>query len=225
MRLRIAIFDLDGTLLDTLADLANAMNRTLARFGFPVHPVDAYRTFVGEGVALLVERALPPGHRDTETREAALRMYREDYGRHWNVATRPYPGIRPMLGELDRRRFRLAVLSNKPDLFTRRCVDAMLPGVPFGCVLGQRGDLPRKPDPAGVKRILEVFGAPATEAVMIGDSGTDMDTARAAGIPGIGVRWGFRSEDELRAHGAAALADRPADLPELLDAWPAGRAG
>jgi len=148
-----AIFDLDGTLLDTLQDLADSANEALSAAGLPVHPVDAYRTFVGDGIHMLVQRILPANRCDDETVAQVLALYRAAYGRRWDNRTRPYPAIPEMLHELSFKPVKLAVLSNKPQKFTELCITHHLPGNPFHLIYGQRENLPRKPDPAGALEI------------------------------------------------------------------------
>lgn len=214
---RAVIFDLDGTLLDTLDDLADSMNTVLRDHGLPPHPVDSYRRFVGDGVTNLVLRALPETARARADREPAwlralVEAMRSEYGRRWSGKTRPYPGVPELLAALRGRGIRLAVLSNKPHDFCGTITDHFLGRHTFDRVLGARAGVPHKPDPAGVLEILKAFGLPATAVLYVGDSSTDMDTARAAGLVAVGVLWGFRSRDELTEHGATILLDHPGDL-------------
>jgi phosphoglycolate phosphatase len=211
-----AIFDLDGTLLDTLDDLADSANEALAAANLPVHPVDAYRTFVGDGIHMLVQRILPANRCDDETVAQVLALYRAAYGRRWNNRTRPYPAIPEALHELSFKPVKLAVLSNKPQKFTELCINHHLPGNPFHILYGQRENVPRKPDPAGALEIAKAFQVHPEEVVFIGDSKTDMDTATAAGMRAIGVSWGFRPVEELKAHGAEMIVDHPAEILKLF---------
>ncbi len=213
---RAIVFDLDGTLLDTLDDLADSMNRALSGMGLPSHPVDAYRYYVGDGVGMLVERVLPEDRHDPDTVKALTTAFKDEYLQGWNVKTRPYPDIPELLLGLERRGLKRAVYSNKPDRFTRLCVEALLPEHPFAVVLGHREGMPRKPDPSGLHDILSRLEVRPSEALMVGDTATDMDTAAAAGVTSIGVTWGFRPESELRSHGADAILHRPGDLWSLL---------
>jgi len=211
------LFDLDGTLLDTLDDIANAANRVLVAHGFPVHEIDAYRRFVGDGVRSLVDRMLPEEARDGLTVEACLAAFRQDYWEHWSVATRPYSGIPELLDALAARSMKLAVLSNKPDDLTRRCVAELLPRWRFDVVMGQREGMPRKPDPAVALQVSHSMGIPPSGFLFVGDSPVDMETARAAGMVPVGVSWGFRSHQELVDAGAYVVLEHPADLIGLLD--------
>jgi phosphoglycolate phosphatase len=202
-RPRGVIFDLDGTLADSLADIAAAMNRTLEAHGFPVHPVSAYRTFVGEGVRKLAERALPPG---TEgVRDAFLAAYQADYAEHLLDATRLFAGIPEVLDGLERARVPVGVLSNKPDAPTRRMVEALCGRWRFGAVFGERPGVPRKPDPAAALALADALGTSPDSVAFVGDTGVDVLTARAAAMRPVGVLWGFRPREVL-ASGAEAAA-------------------
>jgi len=215
------IFDLDGTLLDTLRDLADSMNAVLEELGYSAHPVDAYRTFVGEGVLNLVRRALPPDWRERVVRadgflERCVQAMREQYELRSTLTTAPYPGIPELLASLGERGVYLAVLSNKPDAFTKKLVTRFFGERRFAVVLGARDGVPRKPDPAGAREILRLLGKSPAETLYVGDSGTDMDTAARAGMVSVGVLWGFRSTAELRGHGATRLVSAPHELLELF---------
>ncbi|HEX8203355.1 MAG TPA: HAD family hydrolase, partial [Isosphaeraceae bacterium] len=176
------LFDLDGTLLDTLADIAAAANAVLSRHGLPAHPVEAYRRFIGDGVATLFHRALLPGHAEPERVARCVEDFRDVHGRIWNVSTRPYAGIPELLDALGARGLGLAILSNKPDEFTRLCAAEYLARWPFRAVLGQRAGIPRKPDPAGAWEIAGRLGLPTDRFLYVGDSAVDMETARRAGM-------------------------------------------
>jgi phosphoglycolate phosphatase len=216
MRFSAVLFDLDGTLLDTLQDLADSANEALARHGFPAHPRDAYRYFVGDGVAMLFLRALPPEGRRQDVIAHCSETFREVYGWRWNALTRPYDGILELLRRLTARQVALAVLSNKPDDFTRRCVAELLPGHAFAVVLGQRPEIPLKPDPTGALEIRERLGVPSERIAYVGDTATDMQTAMAAGMFRVGALWGFRTRAELLAGGAEVLISHPLDLLEVV---------
>lgn len=213
MHLPAAIFDLDGTLLDSLHDIGAAMNHALATHGLPVHPLADYRRFVGEGVRVLVSRAVPAGHEALHA--PVLAAYKAFYAEHQLDHTRPYPGMRELLARLQGEGVKLAVLSNKPDADTKRLVEALLPDVRFGAVYGERAGVPRKPDPTSALGVAAELEVGPGDCAFIGDTAVDMDTARAAGMYGVGVTWGFRDVEELQAHGARVLA-RTAD--ELLQA-------
>lgn len=215
MRYRAVIFDLDGTLLDTLEDLADSMNEALHRAGLPGHPVDAYRFFVGTGIANLVKKAAPEGA-EPALCDKILASMNEVYSRNWAKKTRPYRGIPELLAELSQAGVKLAVLSNKPDVFTQIMVRHFFPGEMFGAVKGMTAEIPRKPDPAGALLLAENLGVRPEEAAYCGDSDTDMKTGLAAGMFTLGVTWGFRPVAELRGAGAMALAERPEDILRLL---------
>ncbi|HUG93600.1 MAG TPA: HAD family hydrolase [Planctomycetaceae bacterium] len=217
MPFQAVVFDLDGTLLDTLADIGNSANRVLEEFGFPAHPLDRYRHFVGEGVARLFERALPVESVRPERIAQCVDAFRRVYREHWNDTTRPYPGVPELLAELTDRGLRLAVLSNKPDEFTRLCIDRHFPGREFAAVVGQQAGLPCKPDPAGALLIARRMAIPAEQFAYLGDSAVDMQTARAAGMHAVGAAWGFRSVDELHAGGAERIIERPEELIAVID--------
>lgn len=217
MSFRAVLFDLDGTLLDTLEDMGDAMNRVLSARGFPQHSIDAYRSFVGDGAAMLVIRALPENKRDDETVRSCFEAYREDYGRNWNVKTRLYDGVADMLDALTARGLKRAVLSNKPEEFTRRCVIELLSRWSFDAVLGQREGVPLKPDPTAAKEIAHTLDCPAESFLYLGDSPVDIQAAIAAGMVPVGALWGFRRGEELRAGGARVLIGRPLEILALLD--------
>lgn len=216
MRYKAIIFDLDGTLLDTLEDLADAGNRVLAAAGLPVHPMDSYRYFVGEGLQVLIERIVPPELRGSSQLAALAEAFREDYGRNWAVRSRVYDGVPPLLTALQAEGLAMNVLSNKPDDFTRLCVSTFLRDWSFREVLGHRLEMGRKPDPAGALYIAEKLGIQPAAILYLGDTATDMKTAVAAGMRPVGALWGFRTAEELLANGAAELAGQPLDVLRLI---------
>lgn len=217
---RAVIFDLDGTLLDTLRDLADSGNAVLEARGFPAHPVDAYRTFVGSGMANLARDIFPDEHRPSTREEidGVLEEYRSAYARNWRNTTTPYPGIPELLDSLAAADIPIGVLSNKAHDFTVRCIDAFLPSWTWSVVLGAREGVPRKPDPAGAREAAETLGVDPRECCFIGDSDVDMRTAVNAGMRAVGVAWGFRSVAELREAGAEEILEAPRDLLELIEA-------
>ena len=224
MRLRAIIFDLDGTLLDTLEDLADAMNSVLAEARLPTHPVSAYRTFVGDGIEMLVHRSLPFAVPDEREFARFVELARRAYAERWSCKTRPYPGIPEMVRAFAEAGFQVAVLSNKPDDAVQAVVRTFLPGIDFTVVLGATPSRPKKPDPAAAMEIARRLGVPPAEIAFMGDSSVDMRTAVAAGMFPIGVLWGFRTAEELIDSGARLLAAAPGDLlPLLPDRSPAAR--
>jgi phosphoglycolate phosphatase len=214
---RAIIFDLDGTLLDTLADLADSGNATLAALGLPGHEQDAYRYFVGLGIEELVRRMLPEDRRDPETIKAASGVMAAEYTRRWKDKTRPYPGILALLETLRQRGLPVCVLSNKPQKYTDLTIEAFFPGWPFTHVRGARPEVPNKPHPAGALALAAELGLAPGSIVFVGDSATDMRTAHGAGMLPVGVLWGFRDEAELLENGARHIIARPDELPGLLD--------
>lgn len=216
MRYTAVIFDLDGTLLDSLADLAGTGNRVLEALGLQAHPVASYRYFVGDGMATLVERILPDHHRTPAMLAQAIELFREDYAANWDRETDAYAGVPEMLNSLSQMGVHLTILSNKPDNFTRICVDRLLPQWRFHTVLGQREQVPKKPDPAGAREILQLLPVNQGRVLYVGDTAVDMQTAAAAGLDSVGVLWGFREADELRQHGATYLIEHPMQLVDIV---------
>ncbi len=212
----LVIFDLDGTLLDTIGDLAVACNAVLALRGLPQHSYEEYCGFVGSGIMRLVERALPEPLRTPENVALVRADFVRCYTEHIDVRTKPYAGIPELLAELVRRGVQLAVASNKFQAGTEKLVRRFFPDIPFAAVLGQRPDVPLKPSPAVVEEILALTGAPRERVLYAGDSGIDMQTAAAAGVRSAGVTWGFRTRQELVESGAQHLVDRAEELLELL---------
>jgi phosphoglycolate phosphatase len=210
------LFDLDGTLLDTLEDIADAANRALARHGHPLHPVASFRYFVGEGARTLVERTLPENARVKETIDRLYAEFLGEYARNWKAKTRPYDGVPGLLDGLVERGVKIAVLSNKPDDFTRRCVEELLEHWTFDAVLGHHDGIAPKPDPAGALEIARTLGVPSGRILFAGDSAIDMETARAAGMFPVGVLWGFRTREELESSGARAVIESPSELLAIL---------
>jgi phosphoglycolate phosphatase len=209
------IFDLDGTLVDTLEDIADAMDRVLAREGAPGHTYDEYRYLIGRGIRNLVTEALPA---ELRTEERVARCYErmiEDYGRNSLVKTRVYDGVPELVRALRDEGIPLAVHSNKSDALTRAIVEALLDPADFVAVSGARPDAPLKPDPAVALEIAGSFGLPPARVAYLGDSLVDMRTATAAGMIAVGAAWGFRTRQELVESGAAVVIDAPLELLRL----------
>jgi phosphoglycolate phosphatase len=210
---RAVLFDMDGTLLDTLADIGNSMNTVLARMGFPVHELSAYKRFVGEGMALLVQRALPKQKGGDEPLVSrCTSLMREEYAAHCMDATKAYPGVQELLADLKLKNVAIAVLSNKPDDMVQVLLNKYFPSISFDAALGAGEKYPRKPDPAGALAIARRLNFPPACFILLGDSKTDMETARAAGMHPVGALWGFRDERELLEYGAKALIKKPGEL-------------
>lgn len=210
--LKAALFDLDGTLLDTLEDLANATNRALASAAYPVHPVSAYRRFVGNGLRTLVSRALPAGEDASFALDELVRRTGENYARDWAETTRPYPHIPELLDTLRGKGIPLAVVTNKPHDWTLLMLDHYFPGQPFAFVQGATPRIPHKPDPAGALKAAHNLNVTPEEAAFLGDSNVDMHTARNAHMLALGAAWGFRGAEELREAGADHILEDPLDM-------------
>jgi phosphoglycolate phosphatase len=211
---RAVLFDLDGTLADTLRDLAQATNHALASLGCPIHPTEAYRYLVGDGARTLCSRALPPNRQDLI--DQALSLMRAHYHEHRYDLTRLYDGIPELIAALHQHGLRQGVLSNKPDDFTREMIAHYFPSGSFDIVRGHRPNTPLKPDPSVAIQIAREVGVPTAQWIYLGDTNTDMRTARAAGMFAVGVLWGFRDREELLASGAQALVTRPDEVLKLL---------
>ncbi|MDE6486489.1 MAG: HAD family hydrolase [Muribaculaceae bacterium] len=209
---QLVIFDLDGTLLNTIADLGEAANHTMAALGYPQHSPQSYPTMVGNGVARLIERALPDSARTPDIRDQALEIFRDYYDRHLADHTTPYPGIPQLLDELTARGIAVAVASNKYEAAVRRLVRHFFPAIEWAAVCGNIEGVPVKPDPSIVFRILADHPTPKAATLYVGDSGVDIETARRACLDSVGVTWGFRSAAELRAHYATHIITTPAEL-------------
>lgn len=211
------LFDLDGTLLNTLEDLGTSLNHVLEHEGYPTHSMEAYRQFVGDGVENLVAQALPQDKRHSAVIHKCLEAYKKEYSCHWNVKTKPYHGIEELLDELTIRKIKMAVLSNKPHKYTMMCVSSLLPNWAFDPVLGQREMVPRKPNPTSALEIATRLDISPNECIFLGDTDVDMKTAVAAEMFPVGALWGFRSKRELHESGAKELIQSPADLLKIID--------
>ncbi len=210
-------FDLDGTLLYTLEDIAHSANYILNKYGFPTHKVNDYQDFVGDGVYMLVQRALPESHRNEKLIQDMIDDFALIYDQRWKNNTRPYPGIQEILKELNKRSFKLAILSNKPDKFTQLCVQEFFPSIHFDLVLGHKDNLPLKPDPALSEFLLKSLQSSPGKTLFVGDSGVDVKTAINGGMIPAGVLWGYRDRKELEENGARFLFDKPSDIIDLID--------
>lgn len=213
---RAVLFDLDGTLLDTLRDIAFSANKALCRLGFPQHGLEAYKYFVGDGRDALAVRILPGDHRDSATIARLVDCIDQEYSQHWSDTTQLYTGIPELLQSLKDRGIKMAVLSNKPDDATKLAVSRFLPRWQFELVLGVRPDIPKKPSPAAALEVARCLDLLPDEFVYLGDTDTDMRTAQAAGMLPVGALWGFRTGDELLASGARELIRNPIDLLKIL---------
>lgn len=212
MRIDAIIFDLDGTLLDSINDIAQCGNEALASLGFPPHSVDTYKALVGDGIAGLAKKALPVDRRDQETIASLIDVYRTMYATRWNGTTKPYPGIDTLLADLSAQGVKLAVLSNKRDDFTKMCVKQLLAGMVFAEVRGESSATPRKPDPRGALEVAATMGVEPSRCLFVGDSEIDAETARRAGMDFVAVEWGYRSRAELELAGARRFISTPSEL-------------
>ena len=214
---KAVLFDLDGTLLDTLDDIADAVNRVLAAQGLPTHDREAYRWFIGDGSRILVTRALPEAHRTADDIENCHAAYKTQYSRTWNQKTRPYEGIPRLVAMLQAAAVKMAVVTNKAHDFAETCCRHYFPDLPFDFIIGQQEGRPVKPDPYQALQAATHLRMPPSDCLFLGDSGVDMETAQRAGMLPIGVLWGFRRQDELQAAGATACIEHPRDLLKWID--------
>ena len=217
IQFKAVVFDMDGTLLNTIDDLADSMNQVLQDRGCPLHPTEAYLTFVGSGAAKLVVRALPEGNRDEETINECLAAFRAEYNQRWNNKTTLYEGIPELLDALTRMQIPMCVLTNKPQNFAELCVRHFLGDWTFALVIGQREGIPVKPDPSGPREIVESLNIQPEEFLYLGDTNVDMTTALNGGMFPVGVLWGFRSEQELRESGAAKIIAKPMEVLKFFN--------
>ena len=209
---KTVVFDLDGTLLNTIDDLADAGNRVCAARGWPQHTVEEYKYFVGNGIPKLVERFSPPEARTPAVLADTLAAFQADYGAHLRDKTAPYPGMPALLSRLKAAGVQLAVFSNKADPLARQVVADYFDAALFDVVRGALPGVPTKPAPQGTLALMQAIGADPAATLYVGDSNVDVDTAHNAGLPCCGVLWGFRTRQELTDAGAEHLA---ADAEEL----------
>ncbi|MDR1373637.1 MAG: HAD family hydrolase [Treponema sp.] len=214
---RCVIFDLDGTLVDTIDDIAGAMNSSLAAHAFPTLSPEDFTEKVGWGIRKLAYLALPAACRDDKTVEAVSSEAIRIYTKQPVVHSRPYPGIPELTAELKRRKIKTAVLTNKPDPVARLVVDSIFPPGSFDLIYGDLPGRPRKPDPAAAWEMLMKLDATPRETIFVGDSEVDIETARAASCHALGVSWGFRDREMLRRAGADRIIDNPEELLTFID--------
>lgn len=214
MRYKLAMFDLDGTILNTLEDLTDSVNAVLRKHGFPTHGLDAVRSFVGKGIFTLIQKAVPAST-DEETLNAVFEDFKVYYAAHCADKTKPYEGILDLLLELRRAGVFTAVVSNKADFAVKALADRYFGGL-FDVAVGEKENVPRKPAPDSVFAVMRALGCTASESVHIGDSDVDVETAKNANVDGIFVQWGFRSAEVLRACGAKTLVSRPEEIAKII---------
>lgn len=216
MKYKAVLFDLDGTLLDTLQDIADAVNRSLAQMGLPSHTLKAYRYFVGDGREALAVRSLPERCRDQASVRRLVELIDSEYSACWARNTRPYPGMAALLDDLARRNVRMAILTNKEHALAEEMVSELLSQWRFEAIAGASPDIPKKPDPASALQIARSLEIHPAGIAYLGDTDIDMKTAVRAGMYPVGALWGFRTREELLAGGAKALVESPCDLLRLL---------
>lgn len=209
------IFDLDGTLLNTLGDLRAATNHALEVRGLPPHSMEEIRQFIGNGIRLLICRAMPEGTPEAEI-DAALDDFKAYYAAHIHDRTVPYDGIPQLLTALRKRGIKVAVLYNKIDSASQQLIEYFFPGK-TDVVFGEHVGVPRKPDPTSCRMVMQQLGVQPEQVLYVGDSGTDMQTAKNAGLYAVGVTWGFRSKEVLLEYGADVLVHRPEQILQILD--------
>ncbi len=210
-RYKAFIFDLDGTLLDTLADIADSANEVLGQKGFPIYTVEEYKTLVGRGFRQLFTNALPQETSDKKIDECCA-LFKQIYQENWNNRSKAYPQIPAMLEELKNQGCRLAVLSNKQDRYTKQCVDYFFAEDLFDYAFGERERVAKKPDPQGIFQISALLDIPLNQTCFVGDSGIDMQAGNNAGIFTVGVSWGYRTVEELKENKADAIISEPMEL-------------
>ncbi|UCD88672.1 MAG: HAD family hydrolase [Desulfobacterales bacterium] len=213
---KAVLFDLDGTLLDTLTDIAMTVDRVLEGRHLPTHQLADYRSFISDGIAMLITRSLPEDCRDENTVKECVKEFHSAYEQNWNRMTRPYDGIIETLEKLAAENVKLAVLSNKSHDFTIKCVREFFPNIPFDLVLGQQTGIPPKPDPTGARQISKSMGLLPNQILFVGDSAVDMKTAVAAKMFPVGVLWGFKTYKELKYSGAEILIKHPSEIVPLV---------
>jgi phosphoglycolate phosphatase len=213
---KAVVFDLDGTLLNTVEDIACAMNNVLARNNLPIHPVDNYRFYIGWGLTELVNKTLPKNMCQPQIIEDYVDEVREEYSKYLDSKTRPYDGIAELFDELTARNIPMSILSNKPHQFMHETIQAYFSKWQFKVIFGARDGLPTKPNPHGAMEISEILQLKPQQIVYVGDTDVDMQTAVAAGMYPVGVTWGFRTQEELLANGAKLIIHQPSELIKIF---------
>lgn len=213
--IKAVLFDLDGTLVNSLADLADSTNFALRQLGFPSHETEEYKYFVGDGIPKLIERALPEGEKTEDNKSKCLELFMARYREHFFDKTDAYDGIKDLLYSLRAEGLKIAVISNKAQEMAQKVVDKVFGDI-FDTVAGKREGYKTKPDPALTLEVIRELGVTPDVSVLVGDSGMDMAAAVNAKTAGIGVTWGFRTEEELRLNGAEYIAESPAQILEII---------
>ena len=212
---KAVIFDLDGTLIDSLEDLANSVNQTLSEFNYDTHEIQAYRYFIGDGVKVLLKRAIKEEVSDDIISKLHER-FKVIYKKEIDTKTKVYDGIYELLTKLENINYKKAILSNKPHNFTLDCMDKFFPEYSFVNISGQKHTIPKKPDASAALIIAKEFNEDSKSIYFVGDTKVDMETAKNAGMIAIGVLWGFREESELREHGADYIVSSTEELYDIL---------
>lgn len=213
---KLVIFDLDGTLVNTLEDLADSVNKALECFGFDPHCTEAYRYFVGDGTLMLVERALPECSRDMATIDSVHKLFSEIYSKNYLAKSKAYTGISEVICSLKDKGLKIAVATNKPDRYAKEIIAILFGKDCFDYVIGKIDTNPKKPDPTIINNILNHFEIDKNDAVMIGDSNVDIFTGKNAEITTVGCLWGFRDFNELSDAGADYIAKQPFDIIDIV---------
>jgi len=210
------IFDLDGTLIDSLTDIALCANKVLEEFNLPIHTIEEYKCFVGGGAKVLIENCTPKNS-SKELIEEVLTRFKIVYDQNLHGNTQPYNGVYELLETLKTQNYKIGILSNKPHKFTLKYVEEFFSSYDISEPHGQKEDVPKKPNPAGAINIANSFNIPCKNVFFVGDTDVDMQTAKNAGMIAVGVRWGFRGVEELQENGADFIIDTPTDLLKLLN--------
>ena len=213
--IKAVIFDLDGTLVNSLEDLAISTNYALNLFGFPTHETDKYKYFIGDGMQKLIERVLPEDNRDSETKTKVFDAFINYYSKHYLDKTVAYDGIHNVIKTLKQDGIKIAVVSNKADKMAKIVVEKIFANI-FDFVVGKRDGYPTKPDPKLTLEVIDILGVNPQECAFVGDSGMDMAAAKNSGCLAVGVLWGFRESQELQENGADYLLEKTLDIPELI---------
>ncbi len=216
MKYKAVIFDLDGTLINSLPDIVRSMNRVLLNHNLPEHNEDTYRFFIGHGLEYLIEKSIPENFRTRESVKLLLKEYGNIYKKYCLDSTYPYPGIEDLLKYLEKRRIPMSVLSNKSDPFTKMMVNSIFSNQNFAVIQGAVKNMPIKPDPAAALKIAGETGILPEDMIFVGDSAVDIMTADRAGMASVGVTWGIRPEEELIKAGASFLIKQPRELKNLF---------
>lgn len=214
-KIEAVIFDLDGTLLNTVEDIMDSVNSVLQKYGFPLHSLEEYLFFIGDGIEELVKRALPENRRNNKITSECLLLVKQEYKKRWHIKTKPYEGVKEMLFGLSRTGIKLSVFSNKPHDFTTITVKYYFPEINFDVVLGAKEGNPKKPDPWGALYIAEMISVSPKKILYLGDTKTDITTAKRAGMISTGAAWGFRGKKELEEAEADYLVDFPVQFLQL----------